>query len=147
MFGDAIRFFFGSGWTILWHVLLWLSAAVVVAGPAGMLVADTWRQPPVTATLGTFVYLMLIVFYFALTCTGSGLIAALQWPAPTWQRLAVAVFWPIVAVVVLSAVSMWMGDRPSRLSGMTYATLTVLLVVGNLVVLYLPDAAGAEAGG
>lgn len=142
---DALRFLFGSGWTVLWHLVLWLLGAVFVAGPTGMLVGDALKSPTPTPTLGTFVYLMLIAMYFALACVGSGLIAALQLPAPAWQRAAVAVAWPVIAMAVLLAASWWMGERPGRAAGVAYATITVLLIVGNLVVLYLPDAAAAEA--
>lgn len=133
MMASVLRFLFGSGWWIVWHLLLWLAAPIFVVLPVKLLVEDTLRKPPPEPTLGTLGILFMPATYYLVACLGSAIIWAFG-GSLTWQRAGWAAGYFILTYGAVLAASAWLPSNTPP-AGITYALVMAAAFLANLVLL------------
>ena len=124
---DLLKFLFGSGWMIAWHVALWLAALVLVVMPIKMLADDFLKVPVPTPSLGTMGAMFMPVFYFLAATVLNGAFAARamqgSWLARAGLVFAAATVAGVVMCLAFAAMMQWPGRASVLLVWLTAAGL------------------------
>lgn len=123
---------FGTGWILVWQVLLLLAGVMFVILPFWVQADETLHLPPTEPSLGTFGIVMMAAFYFfAGALIGTGLLAwGLRWPwyAAMPAALAAAIGAAFIAGWLFMHLATHRGWAPVLIGGAGLLVLMILVV-------------------
>jgi hypothetical protein len=132
-----LRFFFGHGWWVLYHVFFYLTLLVCVALTLAIFAQDLKApgEQPDTPSPGSILVFMIGLGLAFLTLVDAAIfIRHLRWP--WYARLALVVALPAAVCVIMFPLNNLLATRQSR--PVFYANLAAscAIALGNLALLY-----------
>lgn len=135
LLSELVRFFFGTGGWIAWHVLFLLAVGIGVLLPLAALCGDALKQPPPAASLGTVGCVMLVALVLGAT---TPVAAGTALGAAGWNGALVAVL-ALGAGAAVAVLVGWLLMAMAERGGQTLVALSwmivIALVIGHLATL------------
>jgi hypothetical protein len=132
-----LRFFFGHGWWILWHVSFYLILLISVVMILAIFGQELKRagETPDTPSPGSFMVFMIGVGLAFVTLVDASIFAAKLQTAWYW-RAALIIGLPLIVCVVSFPLNMALATRQSYPAFWANVVVSASAIVGNLWLLW-----------
>lgn len=142
-----IRFFFGHGWMVAWHVGLLLTLLLGVGIPLiSMLPLKAPGQTPDTPSVGSFGVVFSIAATTALITAADCALLSVMLPGPWFHKLVLTIGFPTLIAGLIYWPAVMLAEKQSLPMMLLVLAGVVVVVVVNLMMLrYAAASAGTES--